>query len=44
MIIEMSMSGTLRSACAVWLRPLVGVNDCGPSQKVPEKPDLKLDG
>jgi len=42
-IIEMSMSGMLSSACAVWPRLLVGVSDCGPSQKVPEKPGLKLD-
>ena len=32
------MSGTLSSACAVWLRLPVGVSDCGPSQNVPEKP------
>ena len=37
------MSGTLSSACAVWLRLLVGVSDCGPSQKMPEKPGWKFD-
>ena len=37
------MSGALSSACAVWLRLLVGVSDCGPSQKMPEKAGWKFD-
>ena len=37
------MSGMLSSAWAVWPRLLVGVNDCGPSQNVPEKLGVKLD-
>ena len=32
MIIDMSTRGTLSRAWAVWLRPLVGVSDCVPSQ------------
>ena len=39
----MVTSGTLKSACPVWLRPLVGVSDCVPSQAIPVKPVWKLE-
>ncbi len=42
MIIAMSIKGTLRSACAVWLSPLVGVTEFDPSQNVPPKLDVKF--
>ena len=36
MIIDMSTRGTLSSACSVWLRLLVGVNDWPPSHEMPD--------